>query len=324
MGTYFRPRMWKFWLLGIVCLVCTGAATCQTVSDEELVRYRVGSSFDSKELAYFGLFAYSADRVDSMQYGTISGSFYVHPYSKGTGQRIILSSAAQAEFLRLIASYEKFAIDPRNLDLKALSVLALKPPVVTHKHKVVSILSRGYIRLKSSLVGIKSPLLKHEHNGYFCTVQTTTGKTFYGELAYVSNHKIVLYEVDLGYEAVLVKDNLKVYEIDSLQELKIYRRNVAKYVGLATGLAVGIAFSGAGYSPFTLEGDNAQIAANMLVLPAAGFGIGFLLDEVVSFKTTYNLQKPASREKGIERAKRGVMFPKALPPEFERLLSPTP
>jgi len=259
----------------------------QVAVQEQLLRKRVGTSFDSTELAYFGLFSGSEERVDSARYGTISNSFFIEPYSKGKSQRILLNAFSQNEFLNFIGYYERYALDPRSLDIRALQPLL-----------------------------IKFPLKKHERNGYYVSASTLSGVQYFGEILRVSQTHLALYDVDLGYDAQLADSSIRILPLSTLKELKIYKRNVAKYSGLSTGLVLGIALSGSSVSPFPFDNEAQQVAANILVFPAVGFGLGFLLDEVLTFKTTYNMQDSYKAAKAAQRAAKKVMFPNRIPPEL--------
>lgn len=290
--------MRKLGLLSIVTLLTTFASFAQMApappagpSDEQIVQQRVGTSLDSAELAYFGLFQGENPRVDSAHFGSITGGYYIEPFAKGRSQKIVLTPAAQNEFLRLIAWYERLALDPRTLDLNLLRPL-----------------------------GVQVPLLRHERNGRFAEISTPSG-TFFGELLMVSDKFIALYDVDLGYEASLLETSVKIFPIADISRLKIYARNLATYTGLATGAAVGVAMTVQGFSPFDIKNESAQYAANLLVFPALGAGIGFLIDKAYGIGFSYDMKKPERAKKGLARARKKVMFPRELPPELVRRIA---
>ena len=290
--------MRKFGILSIVTLLATVASYGQSLpsapagpTDEQIVHQRVGTSLDSAELAYFGLFQGQSPRVDSAHFGPITGGYYVEPFAQGRSQKVVLTPAAQNEFLRLIAWYERLALDPRTLDLNLLRPL-----------------------------GVQVPLLRHERNGRFAEVTLSTG-TYFGELLFVSDKHIALYDVDLGYEASLVETSVKIFPIAEVTRLKIYARNLATYTGLATGAAVGVAMPVQGYSPFDIKNESAQYAVNLLVFPALGAGIGFLIDKAYGIGFSYDMKNPDRAKKGLARASKKVMFPRELPPELKRRIA---
>lgn len=291
--------MRKFGILSIVMFLATVASYGQSLpaapagpTDEQIVHQRVGTSLDSAELAYFGLFQGQSPRVDSARFGPITGGYYVEPFAQGHSQKIVFTPAAQNEFLRFIAWYERLALNPpSNLNLNLLRPL-----------------------------GVQEPLIRHERNGRFAEV-TLPGGTYFGELLFVSNKAIALYDVDLGYEASLVETSVKIFPVADVTRLKVYTRSFATITGLATGAAVGVAMTVQGYSPFDIKNESAQYAANLLVFPALGAGIGFLIDKAYGIGFSYDMKNPDRAKKGLARARKKVMFPRELPPELRRRLA---
>ena len=296
---YFRFQMWKFCLLAGFCLLIApfwaNAQQPAPLNDLELLALRVGASFDAQELDYFGLLPKNQPTLDSLHYGQVAGSFYIEPFSKGRSERILLNQATQAEFIKYVAFYERIALDPRELNISSLS---------------------------NAGIGIRLPLRKYEKNGRTVLVTSLTGHTYFGEVMRVEGSKILLYDLDLGYDAQLVRTDVRLLNLDTIKEIKIYRLNIAKTTGLITGLVLGIGATAGGFSPYTFSNGNVQIAANLLTFPAAGFLIGLVLDEIFSFKTTYHLMpSPASYEKPLKIMSKRAMFPKQVPPELKRLLN---
>jgi hypothetical protein len=308
--------MWKFCLLASLCLqvvpCCASAQQPTLLNDMELLALRVGPSFDAEELDYFGLYVKNQDKVDSLQYGQFSGSFYLQPFIKGKSERILLNQATQSEFVKYIAFYERFALDPRELNLATLSSL-----------------------------GLRTPLRKYETNGRTVMATSQTGHSYFGEVMRVEGKKILLYDLDIGYDAQLAKTDVRLLDLDTLTDIKIFKRNIAKTTGLITGLIIGIAATAGGFSPYNFSNGNVQTAANLFSIPAGGFIIGLVLDEVISFKRTYHLSRPKEKrwaftkeqelirswrlgemqEKVRIKMSRRMMFRGQMPPELVRIMS---
>ena len=285
------------------------AAQIKTIplTDEQITHLRVGRSFDANELAYFGLFAaHSADSsvtraygiapgervvVDSARYGYTSGAFYVEPFVRGNPKKLLLSPAAQNEFCRLIAQYEQLAQDPRSLNLSLLAPLR-----------------------------VQVPLYKHEHHGRYAEAEI--GKRLYfGEVAFVTPAYVGLYDVDLGYDPEIAEQELKILALDSIDVIRIYNRNLARFVGLGIGVAVAGTFSAFGFTPVQLPSEQAAIAANFVILPALGFGIGYLIDKAFEFNTEYKRKDAGRWYKGLNKLRGKTIFTNQLPPEIRRRLS---
>jgi|GEM_PF-4662156 len=264
----------------------------QPFTDLQILALRVGPSFDANELEYFGLFAKGAQKVDSARYGTVANAFYIEPFSKGKSERVVLSPATQNEFVQYIGLYERFAQDSRSLDTKLLFPL-----------------------------GVSLPLRRYEKNGFMLTAISKSGKQIYGEVVRIEGTKILLYDLDIGYDAQLSPIDILLVDADTLAEIDVYRRNVAKFTGLITGTAIALGALGAGFSPFVFATQEAQAAGNILAFAGGGFLIGFVLDQLLSYKSHFVLSKPRELNRALALAKRRQMFPTRLPPELERKLA---
>lgn len=249
---------------------------------------------DAYELRYFGLLPADMPSADSLRYGTEAGSFYIEWHYKTLSKRVLTNVEQQREFYKLIAHYEALALDPSRLSL-------------------------GYMRF----IKVQIPLVRHESTGRDVTM-STQDTSYYGELAFVRNGYIGLYQLDIGYRAELMAKELVIVPISKIITLRVYNRRIARYTGLGLGFAVAGGLFGIGTSPLPTAAVNIQYASNFLVFPALGFVLGCLYDVAIGTRRTYirNYVEPnspaliASPEKMEWLASHHSIFRQELPPEI--------
>jgi hypothetical protein len=290
-------------LLGSFLLLTTTKLVAQSDSLTE----RIGTELDVTEAAYFGLF-YGEPTFEKARFGKTAQSFYVEKYLKGSQpQRIFLSPGAERSLRILITYYEVLARSGEKLSKPA-------------DGKSVSIGQQIDYALLAPL-NLKLPLYKHTSKGrlvdvYLKRLGLEVEQIVVGELAAITDSALVVYGLDLDYEANIAAADLQTIPLSKVERIVVYREAFSRWVGLSLGVATAASFAANGFSPIEQLKTNKGAALGFAIYPATGFLLGLGLDQLIPVRKSYFPQKARLIAKQLSRLKRHSLFNGKLPPEF--------